>query len=140
MAHLMLTKAKRYILMIEALFESNNYQASKKLMDVTVLRQEAIAANLANANTPAYKRVDIDSDFSTAFKNALSGKSNEKIDNLSVNLAVDSSAPKTDESGNTVDIEKEMVLLSENQIQHQLESRMISGRLSRLRLAIKGGQ
>ena len=140
MAHLMLTKAKRYILMIEALFESNNYQASKKLMDVTVLRQEAIAANLANANTPAYKRVDIDSDFSTAFKNALSGKSNEKIDNLSVNLAVDSSAPKTDASGNTVDIEKEMVLLSENQIQHQLESRMISGRLSRLRLAIKGGQ
>ena len=126
--------------MIEALFESNNYQASKKLMDVTVLRQEAIAANLANANTPAYKRVDIDSDFSTAFKNALSGKSNEKIDNLSVNLAVDSSAPKTDESGNTVDIEKEMVLLSENQIQHQLESRMISGRLSRLRLAIKGDQ
>ena len=126
--------------MIEALFESNNYQASKKLMDVTVLRQEAIAANLANANTPAYKRVDIDSDFSTAFKNALSGKSNEKIDNLSVNLAVDSSAPKTDASGNTVDIEKEMVLLSENQIQHQLESRMISGRLSRLRLAIKGGQ
>ena len=126
--------------MIEALFESNNYQASKKLMDVTILRQEAIAANLANANTPAYKRVDIDSDFSTAFKNALSGKANEKIDNLSVNLAVDSSAPKTDASGNTVDIEKEMVLLSENQIQHQLESRMISGRLSRLRLAIKGGQ
>mgnify|MGYP001434734225 CR=1 FL=1 len=37
-------------------------------------------------------------------------------------------------------VEKEMVLLSENQIQHQLESRMISGRMSRLRLAIKGGQ
>ena len=136
----MLTKAKMYIIMIEALFDSNNYQASKKLMDVTVLRQEAIAANLANANTPAYKRVDIDSDFSTAFKDALSGKGSEKIDKLNVNLAVDSSAPKTDASGNTVDIEKEMVLLSENQIQHQLESRMISGRLSRLRLAIKGGQ
>ena len=126
--------------MIEALFESNNYQASKKLMDVTVLRQEALAANLANANTPGYKRVDIDSDFSTAFQNALSGEANEQVDNLSVNLAIDSTAPKTDASGNTVDIEKEMVLLSENQIQHQLESRMISGRLSRLRLAIKGGQ
>ena len=136
----MLTEAKRYIPMIEALFESNNYQASKKLMDVTVLRQEALAANLANANTPGYKRVDIDSDFSTAFQNALSGEANEQVDNLSVNLAIDSTAPKTDASGNTVDIEKEMVLLSENQIQHQLESRMISGRLSRLRLAIKGGQ
>ena len=126
--------------MIEALFESNNYQASKKLMDMTVLRQEAIAANLANANTPGYKRVDIDSDFAASLQEALSGKSNEQIDNLSVNLAVDSLAPKTDATGNTVDIEKEMVLLSENQIQHQLESRMISGRMSRLRLAIKGGQ
>ena len=46
--------------MIEALFESKNYQASKKLMDMTVLRQEAIAANLANAQTPGYKRVDVD--------------------------------------------------------------------------------
>jgi len=109
-------------------------------MDMTVLRQEAIAANLANSNTPGYKRVDIDSDFAASLKDALSGKSNEQIDNLSVNLAIDSLAPKTDATGNTVDIEKEMVLLSENQIQHQLESRMISGRMSRLRLAIKGGQ
>ena len=65
--------------MIEALFESTNYQASKKLMDMTVLRQEAIAANLANAQTPGYKRVDVDGDFESAFKDALHKHPNPRV-------------------------------------------------------------
>ena len=126
--------------MIEALFESKNYQASKKLMDMTVLRQEAIAANLANAQTPGYKRIDVDGDFESAFKDALQAGRSDQIQRMDAKLAVDKAAPVNDATGNTVDIEKEMVHLSENQIQHQLETRMISGRLARLRMAIKGGQ
>ncbi|MEC7904446.1 MAG: flagellar basal body rod protein FlgB [Limisphaerales bacterium] len=126
--------------MIEALFESKNYQASKKLMDMTVLRQEAIAANLANAQTPGYKRVDVDGDFESAFKDALQAGRSDQIQRMDAKLAVDKAAPVNDATGNTVDIEKEMVHLSENQIQHQLETRMIGGRLARLRMAIKGGQ
>jgi flagellar basal-body rod protein FlgB len=53
-------------------------------------------------------------------------------------IDVDRQAPMNDATGNTVDIEKEMVHLSENQIQHQLETRMISGRLARLKMAIRG--
>jgi flagellar basal-body rod protein FlgB len=109
-------------------------------MDMTVLRQEAISANLANAQTPGYKRVDIDGDFESAFKNALQSDRSDKISTMDPNLAVDMAAPVNDATGNTVDIEKEMVHLSENQIQHQLETRMISGRLARLRMAIKGSQ
>ncbi len=126
--------------MIEALFESKNYQSSKKLMDMTVLRQEAIAANLANAQTPGYKRVDVDGDFESAFKDALQAGRSDQIQRMDAKLAVDKAAPVNDATGNTVDIEKEMVHLSENQIQHQLETRMIGGRLARLRMAIKGGQ
>ena len=126
--------------MTEALFESKNYQASKKLMDMTVLRQEAIAANLANAQTPGYKRVDVDGDFESAFKDALQAGRSDQIQRMDAKLAVDKAAPVNDATGNTVDIEKEMVHLSENQIQHHLETRMIGGRLARLRMAIKGGQ
>ena len=126
--------------MIEALFESTNYQASKKLMDMTVLRQEAIAANLANAQTPGYKRIDVDGDFESAFKDALQAGRSDQIQRMDAKLAVDKAAPVNDATGNTVDIEKEMVHLSENQIQHQLETRMVGGRLARLRMAIKGGQ
>ena len=109
--------------MIEALFESKNYQASKKLMDMTVLRQEAIAANLANAQTPGYKRVDVDGDFESAFKDALQAGRSDQIQRMDAKLAVDKAAPVNDATGNTVDIEKEMVHLSENQIQHRLETR-----------------
>ena len=45
--------------MIEALFNQPNYQATKKLLDVSVLRHEALASNLANLETPNYKRIDV---------------------------------------------------------------------------------
>ncbi len=124
--------------MIEALFDSNNYQASKKLMDVTVLRQEALAANLANAETPGYRRVDVSRDFEATFQDALKGGDTSKMKQMKAVIDVDRQAPMNDATGNTVDIEKEMVHLSENQIQHQLETRMITGRLARLKMAIKG--
>ena len=38
--------------MIEGLFNQPNYVAAKKLLDVTALRHEALASNIANASTP----------------------------------------------------------------------------------------
>jgi flagellar basal-body rod protein FlgB len=107
-------------------------------MDVTVLRQEALAANLANAETPGYRRVDVSRDFEAAFQDALKGGDTSKMKQMKAVIDVDRQAPMNDATGNTVDIEKEMVHLSENQIQHQLETRMISGRLARLKMAIRG--
>ena len=51
--------------MIDGLFASANYQGVKKMLDATVLRQEAIASNLANLETPNYKRVDISPGFAS---------------------------------------------------------------------------
>jgi flagellar basal-body rod protein FlgB len=45
--------------MIEALFNQPNYLAAKKTLDAVVLRQQAIANNIANLETPGYKRVDL---------------------------------------------------------------------------------
>jgi len=43
--------------MIDGLFNQTNYVAAKKMLDATALRHEAIASNLANLETPRYKRV-----------------------------------------------------------------------------------
>jgi flagellar basal-body rod protein FlgB len=107
-------------------------------MDATVLRQEALAANLANAQTPGYRRVDVSKDFKAAFQDALREGNTSKMKQMGPSIDVDRHAAINDATGNTVDIEKEMVHLSENQIQHQLETRMISGRLARLKMAIRG--
>jgi flagellar basal-body rod protein FlgB len=45
--------------MISALFSQPNYVGAKKMLDATVLRHEAIASNLANIETPNYKRMDV---------------------------------------------------------------------------------
>ena len=45
--------------MIQSLFNQSNYVVTKKLLDATVLRHQAIAGNLANVETPNYKRIDV---------------------------------------------------------------------------------
>ena len=54
-------------MIIESLFSSKNYQASKKLLDAATLRHEGLATNLANVETPGYKRVDLPKTFAAEF-------------------------------------------------------------------------
>ena len=49
--------------MIDPIFQSGNYQIATRLLDASALRQQAIAANIANAETPGYRRLDIAPDF-----------------------------------------------------------------------------
>ena len=44
--------------MIDALFSQPNYLVAQKALDGIALRHEAIARNIANLDTPGYKRMD----------------------------------------------------------------------------------
>ena len=124
--------------MIEGLFNQTNYVATKKMMDATTLRQEALASNIANVETPGYQRMDVADSFKNQFSKAISKGGKEAFNNLNASLEVDSTAIARDETGNTVDLESEVLQLGENQIAHQLESKIITGSLAKLRLAITG--
>jgi flagellar basal-body rod protein FlgB len=124
--------------MIEGLFNQTNYVATKKMMDATTLRQEALASNIGNVETPGYQRMDVSSSFKSEFSKAISQGGKEALSSLNASLEVDSSAIARDETGNTVDLESEVLQLGENQIAHQLESKIITGSLAKLRLAITG--
>ena len=124
--------------MIEGLFNQNNYVATKKMMDATILRQEAIASNIGNVETPGYQRMDVSEDFQQQFAKALSSGNPSGMHQIQPKLEVDANAVARDESGNTVDLESEILKLSENQIAHQLESKIVTGTLKKLRLAITG--
>ena len=58
--------------MIEALFSNPNYLTAKKTLDAVALRQEAIANNLANLETPGYKRMDLAPTFEQELERASS--------------------------------------------------------------------
>ena len=54
--------------MIEPIFQTDNYQLARKLLDAAALRQEAIASNVANAETPGYNRIEVAPAFAQQLK------------------------------------------------------------------------
>ena len=124
--------------MIDALFRQPNYLAAKKLLDVTVLRHEAIASNLGNVETPNYRRVDVAPGFEVSLRQALAARDQARLASLQPQVAVDTQAIAQRRDGNTVQLENELVRLHQNTVAHTLHSQLITGALLRLRLAITG--
>lgn len=110
--------------------------ALEKAMAGASLRQELIANNLANVNTPGYRRVDVD--FHAALAEALShGASASQLDALAF-------APQTDPTGATrldgsnVDVDKEMASLSANALDYETLAATLRARLLMLQTVITG--
>ena len=124
--------------MIDALFSDSNYLAAKRMLDVTVLRHEAIASNLANIETPNYKRLDVSPSFESQLQEAVASKDPEQIAALQPALTVDTQAVSGRADGNTVQLETEMMKLNQNMVEHSLETQLVTSRLATMRLAITG--
>jgi len=124
--------------MITGLFCQPNYLAAKKLLDATVLRHEAIASNLANLETPNYKRLDVAPSFQTELRQAMSGENPTDIANVRPVLEADPTAIASGRDGNNVQLEPELARLNQNFLEHTLETQLITGSLVKLRLAITG--
>ncbi len=97
-----------------------------KAADASWLRNDAISNNIANVDTPGYKRQDVA--FEAELKKALGSFSNrttdEKVETaLSKDLTARTYTDYSDYSyrldGNNVDIENENVMLAENQLKYQ---------------------
>jgi flagellar basal-body rod protein FlgB len=124
--------------MIEALFNQPNLLAAKRLLDVTAMRHEAIAANLANVETPNYRRVDISPSFERELQAAVAARDVDRLKSLEPQITVDLTATARRQDGNTVDLESEMVRLNRNSVEHAVEVHFVTGALMKLRHAITG--
>jgi flagellar basal-body rod protein FlgB len=124
--------------MIDALFNQPAYLGAKRMLDATVARHDAIASNIANAETPHYKRVDLAPSFRDELQTALTRGDAAGLTALQPKIAVDTKALPVSLDGNTVNLEQEVVQLGQNSLQHAVESQLVSASLLRLRLAITG--
>ena len=124
--------------MIEALFSQPNYVVAKKALDAAVLRHEAIASNLANLETPGYRRLDVSPAFQRELQRACASRNAEEIAALKPSLEADPTAVPNSRDGNTVSLEKELMQLNQNTLNHALETQLLSNTLLRLKLAITG--
>ena len=105
--------------MIDSILGSNNYQVAKKLLDVANLRHQAIASNLANIETPGYRRIDVDVNFETKLKQATASDSLENIANLSPSLTVDQSVKSLDPDGNNIKLDRELLAMNKNAMTYE---------------------
>jgi len=125
--------------MIDPIFHSENYLLSRKLLDGVALRQEAIAANIANAETPGYRRLDLAPNFAEQLRASMaSGDLAQKGNSLTPTLAEDSHARALRPDGNNVEIEKELLEMNRNAIDNEFLSQVITNNIKQLRMAITG--
>ena len=122
--------------MIEQLFSGANYQATKQLLDAATLRHEALAANIANVETPGYKRVDLPKEFSQEFATHLRGGGGPGAP--VPQIAEDATASVRRKDGNTVELDKELLAMSKNEAEYETLTEFVSGSIKQLKLAITG--
>ena len=107
----------------------------EKAMQGSLLRQQVLANNIANANTPGYQRSDVD--FQSALAQAFSSgtQSTSQLEQITFSPQVAANgAMQVD--GNTVDINAENADLSENSLDYQALESVMGTRMSILKTAI----
>ncbi len=127
--------------MIEIVGNNPNYQLARKLLDASVLRHEAIASNIANAETPGYRRVDVSPDFHATLRAQFAGgtpPSAASIASLRPALAEDASVRSVRPDGNSVELESELFALGRNRVEHDFLTELVSSNIKQLRMAISG--
>ncbi len=124
--------------MIDQIYDRENYVLAKKLLDVSHARHEAISGNLANAETPGYKRVDIKTDFAEELKKLAKSNDIESISALRATLATDLNSPSVRPDGNNVQLDSELMKMNKNAMQYEFLTQYTANSLKRIKTAITG--
>ncbi len=122
-------------------------------MSLRTYRQQVLASNIANADTPGYKARDFD--FQSAFESAMgrsqgvSGVRLEKtaaghmsgagagMDGVDLQYRTETQSAV---DGNTVDMDVERSQIADNALQYQILAQFLSDKISGLRTAISSNQ
>ena len=124
---------------IDPIFQNDNYLLSRKLLDAAALRHEAIATNIANAETPGFRRLEVAPDFAVQLKARLAaGDFASSAEQLRPILAEDPTARSVRPDGNTVEVERELLALNRNAVEFEYLTQIVSNNLKQLKVAITG--
>lgn len=117
-----------------------------KAADASWMRENVIANNIANVDTPGYKRADVD--FESALKRELGSSKyvsldkkvrslNRDLSGLSVSSYTDAANYSYRLDGNNVDVDTENVELASEQLRYELLTTAINEEFSRMKIVLK---
>jgi len=101
------------------------------VLDISQAQHTVLAANIANANTPGYRRREVD--FERSLVRLLEGNG-PKRGGIVVREADE--PPRLD--GNNVDVDQELAAMFQNALLYQVTSQIVSVRFNLMRRALSG--
>lgn len=108
-----------------------------QVLDAASLRHRVVSQNVANVNTPNYKRLEVA--FEGELKKALDssgGTATAGTGRVTPKVVVTDNPERVD--GNTVDLDREMGDLTKNALLYQAVSQILASRMASMRSAISG--
>lgn len=138
------------IVLIENLLFTRTMNMLEKGLDASALRNKVIADNLANVDTPGYKRSEVlfEEELRKAMgrETGLTGKLTHDRhipfgSNAEFNVAakvVRSEDTSMRNDGNNVDIDREMAALAKNSIMYTALAQELNGEFQKMKMAING--
>jgi flagellar basal-body rod protein FlgB len=102
----------------------------ERFLDVLSVRQNLVAANIANADTPGYKTKDVD--FQSTLESLLDGRDRP--------AGVEVQGLKPNNDGNNVNLDREARLLAENAMRFSLASNLLRSQIRTVKEAIQEGK
>jgi flagellar basal-body rod protein FlgB len=124
----------------------------EKALDASLARNDTISQNLANIDTPTYKRKDVafeqyfnDSLNKTNIEGNLTDKrhiaiNSKDIDNVQATVTGDNSDASMRIDGNNVDVDSEMAYLAKNTIKYNALIQLINSNFSKIKNVIREGK
>ena len=105
-----------------------------QMLDAAALRHRVIAQNVANVNTPGYRRRAVE--FEADMAKALAAPGPGGTAHVRPKVVIEDGPERVD--GNTVDINREMGDLGKNALLYQAAATIMQSRVASLRAAISG--
>lgn len=137
---------------INALFD-NTVHLAEKALDLRSQRHDVLLSNIANADTPNYKAFDLLVNEALA-RDASQGDDIQMARTNPADFGDDGADDGMPEArmvelppqvslrgdGNTVDMDREMAALAENQLQYKIAAQLLVQKFQRLNNMIQGGK
>jgi len=121
------------------LFKDINLETS--FLDFLRIKDRVIASNIANAETPFYKRLKVElvnNDSEIPLKTTLPGHISNKSPNPFAYKIVQDSSGLVGNDRNNVSVEKEMVELEKVALKYETVLKFVQGKIGSLDMVIKG--
>jgi len=124
----------------ETLIETQLMRGLERVLDQASLRHRVLTTNLANVDTPGYRTREVPN-FTAEIEQAMASWAGEDATTLPSMTPVARQVRGLMErpDGNNVSVERESLLLAENQLRFQVAVAFLKSEFHRLSMAINGG-